>query len=385
MDPIDAVRLHGSIAAAARVMGIPRTTLEGHYQKAILAAGIDDVRANYQQVTRSGSKSKAKSFDRPPDVDPNLPIDEILDQASKRFRQLHKSEAAATWPVIKIHDPLPIGVLWFGDPHLGDNGCNIDLLRSHCKLVADTVGLYGANIGDTTNNWPTSGKLAAQWAKQDASISTEQRLAKWLMTESGVDWLLWLIGNHDAWANGAPFLRALNCNGIFMRDWEARFILEFPNAAQIKIHAAHNFKGFSDWNPMHGPLKASIKSSDADLYIAGHLHLPGSMQINLQGSGRFPLLLRVASYKRHDMYAKTGGFDDHDVGSAVLTVFNPSAKDRSGKITHFFDVEMGARYLTMLRGFEAAQLAKSDIQVARKSTKLRAPTQRKPRHGKSAS
>ena len=379
MDVIEAVKLHGSIAAAARALGLPRTTLDHQYQKAILASGSEDVRTVYQAKT-----AKQQAFVPPPEVDPNLPIEDLLDQASKRYQQLHKSETASTWPVIKIHDLLPIGVLWFGDPHLGDNGCNIDLIRHHAAICEATPGLYGANIGDTTNNWPTNGKLASQWAKQDASIATEQRLAKWLMTEAGVEWLLWLIGNHDAWANGAAMLRAINCKGIFMQDWEARFILEFPNGVQIKIHAAHNFKGFSDWNPMHGPLRAAIKSSDADLYIAGHLHLPGSMQINLQGSGRFPLLLRVASYKRHDLYAKTGGFDDHDVGSAVLTIFNPMAKDRSGKIIHFFDIEAGAEFLTMLRGSVASQLSKSDIQPPSKSARVKSSPKRKLSRGKRA-
>jgi hypothetical protein len=369
MDPIELVRLHGSVSAAARELGVPRATLSDQYRKALEAAGIDDVRTAYQATTRPDFK---RSFTPPPEVDPNLPIEDILEQASKRFRQLKNYEdAVSNWPIIKIHDNLPIGVLWFGDPHLGDNGMDIDLMRAHTKLCADTEGLYGANIGDTTNNWLTVGKLAKKWAEQDTSISTEQRLAKWLMTEAGVEWLVWIIGNHDGWNHGERLLRAINITGIFMKNWEAKFIVEFPNGCRVKIHAAHNFKGFSDWNPMHGPLKASIKSSDADLYVAGHIHTPGSMQINLQGTGRFPLLLRVASYKRFDSYALTGGFEDHDVGSAVLTIFNPNAKTRSGKVQHFFDVELGARVLTMMRnGAEIEPASSNQVRPRQKSARV---------------
>lgn len=347
MNPIDAVRLHGTCAAAARALGIVERTFLDRYKKALAAAGIDDIR----NFDRARKVPLTEPLPSPTDgISPELPIDELLDQASKRFRQRHAYESATSdWPVVDVPNNLPIGVLWFGDPHLGDNGCNIDLLRQHTQLCVETEGLYGANIGDTTNNWQTAGRLAKLWADQDTSISTERRLAKWLMTESGVEWLVWIIGNHDSWNHGDSLLRAINIKGIFMKNWEAKFRVAFPNGVEIKIHTAHNFKGFSDWNPMHGPLKASIKSSDADLYVAGHIHTPGSMQINLQGSKRFPLLLRVSSYKRFDHHALVHGFDDHDVGSAVLTIFNPNTRDRSGRITHFFDVEMGARVLTVMR------------------------------------
>lgn len=328
MTPAEAVSVHGGIKPAARALGIPYSTFRAHFHK-------------------------GQAVEAPAPVPVHLPIETLLEQATERFELARSIDSAEQWPVVQIRDKRPIGVLWFGDPHLGDNGCNVPLLRQHARLCAETDGLYGANIGDTTNNWMTSGKLARLWSDQDASLSTERRLAQWLMNESGVNWLVWLIGNHDAWNSGETILRQMNTTAIFMHNWEAKFKLQFPSGEQIKIHAAHNFKGFSDWNPMHGPLKAAIKTSDADLYVAGHIHTPGSMQIDLPGSSRFPLLLRVASYKRFDLHAKLHGFADHPVGCAVLTIFNPEANDPTGKITHYFDVELGARVLTMMRNQKA--------------------------------
>lgn len=378
MDPVEAVRLYGSVQGAAKKLGVPPATFRHHYERALKAANIDDVRDEKVRGLGVGARRDQQRAFTPPIVeDPNLPIEVLLEHASKRFNQLRNHhEAADDWPIIKINDSLPVGVLWFGDPHLGDNGCNVPLLRKHADLCKNTPGLYGANIGDTTNNWETVGKLAKKWAQQDASIATEQRLAQWFMTEAGINWLVWLIGNHDAWNHGERLLRAINITGIFMKNWEAKFVVEFPNGVRIKIHAAHNFKGFSDWNPMHGPLKAAIKSSDADLYVAGHIHTPGSMQFNLQGFNRFPLLLRVASYKRFDSYALTGGFDDHDVGSAVLTIFNPNAEARSGRITHFFDVEAGAKVLTMMRNGVQIESEHSDQVRPRQKSARTTPSRR---------
>ncbi|WP_291162303.1 hypothetical protein [Hyphomicrobium sp.] len=355
MDPIEAVDTYGNPTLAANALGLPRSTFMHRYRKALLAQ-------------KKSARKADGGFEAPEEPPVDLPIEEILEQASKRFKLMKGIDDASNWPIIKIREQKPIGILWFGDPHLGDPGCDIDLIRKHAALCAATEGLYGANIGDTTNNWMTHGKLSKQWAEQDSSIATERRMARWLMTEAGVQWLVWIIGNHDAWNGGETILQGMNVRGIFMRNWEAKFILEFPDGTQIKIHAAHNFKGFSDWNPMHGPLKASIKASDADLYIAGHLHTPGSMQLDLPGSRRFPLLLRVASYKRFDKYAKLNGFPDHEVGSAVVTIFNPAAKDVAGKITHFFDVEMGARVLKAMRDGVDVDLASSREERPRKKS-----------------
>lgn len=188
MDPIEAVKLHGSVSAAARAIGVPRKTLDDQYKKALHASDLPDPRAaNYQAAAaiRKLTKQPSEGIILPDVVDPNLPIDELLDQATKRFNQLHAHHSSADdWPVIKIKDMLPVGVLWFGDPHLGDNGCNLPLIRKHAALCKNTAGLYGANIGDTTNNWETVGKLAKKWAQQDSSIYTEQRLAQWFMTEA---------------------------------------------------------------------------------------------------------------------------------------------------------------------------------------------------------
>jgi len=60
--------------------------------------------------------------------------------------------------------------------------------------VAKQPGIYGANIGDTTDNWPWTGRLARLWAESEVSDKTAKRMAEWFMFDAGVRWLLWLIG-----------------------------------------------------------------------------------------------------------------------------------------------------------------------------------------------
>ncbi len=325
MNYVEAVAQYGSARAAARALRCCPKTIARHLKKEA-------------QIVR-------------PEPAKDVPIEKLRAQCRERFEYLHRADKAESWAPIHVKDKKPIGLLWFGDPHLDDNGCNWPLLEKHVALCVNTPGLYGANIGDTTNNW--AGRLARLYADQDTSRRTAHRLAKWFLVDSGVPWLVWLMGNHDLWGDGAALLRAMNTQAVAMHDWEARFRLCFPGGQEIRVHAAHNFKGYSDWNIGHGPLKASYKSSDADLYACGHLHDWCVQQFEMAGRGRVPTLIRVRGYKWLDHYARQNGYDSSQSGAAIMTIFNPAAKDPAGRIMAFSDIEAGVAVLRVLRGEQA--------------------------------
>lgn len=351
MKASEALAKYGSQNRAAAALGIPRATFQS--------------RLNAELARMN--KPAAPTFTPPTLPSADLPVHEIIATLSRQFEVLHTAKEAETWAPVEIHDDKPIGVLWFGDPHMGDNGCRWPLLLRHIELCGRTPGLYGANIGDTTNNWPVDGKLAKKWAHQDSSISTEQRLARWFMSEAGVKWLVWLIGNHDAWNQGATVMKLMNTTGVFMQDWEARFVLRFPGGEEVKIHAAHDFKGNSMWNILHGPLKAAHMSSDADLYVCGHKHDWGISQFEIAGRHKTPTLIRCRGYKHHDDYARVHGFQSAQSGAAILTIFNVRASDPAGRILAFSDVEAGVAVLNALR----RQASPTRTAVAKRPAKRR--------------
>lgn len=329
---LTAYRVHGSHAKGAKAIGIPVSTFKSVYYDAKQAGLIPD----------------ADNIELPVFPDDDVPTEEILDHLGKRYEKRRASYDAHTWFRIKVKDPKPIGILWFGDPHLGDSGCDVPLLRRHCQLCAETDGLYGANIGDVGNNW--SGKLAALYGKQETSQKTEQKLAEWFMIGSGVRWLLWLIGNHDAWGDGATVLahmaRRYGTHKIILHDWEARFSLVFPNGHEFRVWASHDFKGHSDWNNMHGLLKAARLGVDADLLVGGHRHNYGLWDAENPDKGISQVMVRARGYKRDDEYARRIGHLEQKNGEAVLTILDPIAKE----ITGFKNVDLGVRVLKMLRG-----------------------------------
>ena len=317
-----AVLQYGGERAAARALGIPRSTFKGRMAK---EAAVDVV----------------------PLPDDSEPMDVLIKRRVKNFKRTTAAASADAWFPVNVRDDKPIGVLWFGDPHLDDDGCNWDMLMEHVALCASTPGLYGANIGDTTNNW--AGRLTRLYGKQEASQSSARKFAKWFLADSGVSWLVWLMGNHDLWDSGADILRSMDIhNRVTMRDWAARFELRFKGCKPIRVHAAHDFPGHSMWNENHGPLRAAKLGGTADLYVCGHRHTWSVGQFETP-DGRTPIVARARGYKWHDDYALVGGYHQAKHGAAILTIFDPKATG-PGRVLAFADAAQGVRVLQAMRG-----------------------------------
>lgn len=272
-------------------------------------------------------------------------IDEILARQMKAFERKAKAAEARKWFTIQIHEEKPYGIIWFGDPHIDDSGCNLPLLRRHLE-VAKQPGIYGGNIGDTTNNWPWTGRLARLWAESEVSDKTAKKMAEWFMFDAGVRWLVWLIGNHDEWNGGADFYKRLGASYVPVIDWAAQFTIAHASGATTRIDAAHGRKGSSIYNPAHGTLRAAKFGEEADMFVTGHIHSFQSTEFEDADRQHKTWLLQARGYKFHDHYAKTGGFAEYQHGASILSVIDPA----TGRVLQCFsDPEEGADYLEYKR------------------------------------
>jgi hypothetical protein len=294
---------------------------------------------------RRKGRAAALKFPKFPADKPSAPA--LIRRLAAESAKGEKRRKSERWYRVHLADRRPFGVLWFGDPHLG-TCTRWDRLERHVALCVSTPGLYGANLGDTSNNW--AGKLIRKYADEDVSKSNERELIRWFLAEAGITWLVWLLGNHDAWDHGSELIRGMDVhNRVPMHDWEARFRICTPGG-EFKIHAAHDFPGSSMHNPTHGNSRAvRWLQSDADLYICGHRHTFGLQQFETPETGRCPVMARAAGYKAGDEYARRKGFPEAGEGQSVLTIFDGSAGP-AGRVLAFADIEQGARVLRALRG-----------------------------------
>lgn len=318
---------HGTESAAARALHLNRAT----YQNRLLQARARQLKATVE----------FPSFVTEGDEDED--IDEILARFRKAHERKQKAIEARTWFPIKVNECKPYAILWFGDPHLGVH-CDWKTLEKHIA-IARQDGIFGGNIGDTTDNWPWTGRLCRLWAEADISQKTERRLATWFMMEAGIPWLLWLGGNHDEWNGGTEFYKLLGANQIPVVDWRAQFTLVHPNGSETRVDAAHGRKGTSIYNPTHGTLRDAKFGEDADLYVTGHIHSYGLFHIEFAEKKTISWLAQVSGYKMGDRYALVNGFAQSNHGSAVLSIIYPE----TGKVQCFGDPEEGAEFLRWLR------------------------------------
>lgn len=319
-------RNNENITLTAQEVGLPRTTVQNW--KAMGAFGDVEVKI-------------APTIEYPVHPDDDLPVGELIKISQRRFQKRREAAKSRVGQMIRIDTAQPVVVAFVGDPHLDDDGVDWDQLLADVELMK-SPGVYAVNVGDTTNNWV--GKLMRLYAAQETSRKTARKYAKWFLTESGVRWLVWIMGNHDEWESGADILRLMNTPGIVMEDWSARFTVGFANGFEVPIWCAHDFPGNSQWNRLHGPMKAALMRGGAAVYACGHKHVAAMHWEPLEDQGSEFWALRSRGYKTMDSHANRLGYGVTDVGHTTAVVIDPRQKDAREAIQGFKSLRAAVAY-----------------------------------------
>lgn len=277
----------------------------------------------------------------------DVPIDELIEHRKRQFKHKRAHEEASKLIPIRIKLEGPIGLLFFGDPHVDDDGTDIEALERHTQLVRDTEGLFAVNVGDTTNNWV--GRLARLYSDQSTSASQAWRLAEWFIGRC--DWLWIIAGNHDLWSGaGDPLRWIAKQQDALYKSSEARIALRFPNGREVRINSRHDHAGSSIWNPAHGPMKAAIMGTRDHLYVAGHKHESAYSVLKDAISGIAMHALKVSSYKVYDRFAKDRGFRDNTLSPCAVAIIDPDLPpEHPDLIKVFWEPEVAVEYLKVIR------------------------------------
>jgi hypothetical protein len=320
---------------AAKALGIPEATFWGRLRRYFDRFGEETPEAKgpeFTVLTVAG--------------DGDLDIDELVEHRIRTFGKRREYEEATKLIDVKVRLDGPIGILHFGDPHVDDDGTDLALLREHSDLTK-IEGVWGANVGDTTNNWV--GRLARLYANQATTADQAWKLAEWFIKRTR--WLYMVGGNHDAWAGSADPLKWIaRQQDTLYKPSECRVRLKFPNGRNVIVNARHDFAGHSQWNPAHGQMKAAMMGYRDHLMISGHKHTSGYGVVKDAGTGRICHAVQVASYKLYDSYAKERGFRDQTLSPACLTVIDPELEDtHPDMVKIFWDPQQGVEYLQWKR------------------------------------
>lgn len=331
-----------TVAEAARKCGTTYSTAKRHLKQA-QEMGIEA--PNFRVAYEHKIVHKTHEIPDLPDVD--IPVEEIIEQRKREFAQKRAHEEAHRLIPVNIKTKGAIGILHFGDPHVDDDGTDIETLEHHMRLTHEVPGLFGANVGDTTNNWV--GRLARLYGQQNMGRARAIKVAEWFIKNT--NWLYMIGGNHDGWSGDDDPIKWIAKQNLAMyRSSEARMELRFPKGEPFRINARHDFAGDSQWNPAHGLMKAFQLGVRDHLFVAGHKHVSAHAVMKDPDSGITGHALRVSSYKLYDRYAKEKGFRDQTLSPCAVTVIDPLLPDaHPDRCKVFWDADKGVEYLTFLR------------------------------------
>ena len=330
-EALKALRDYGTVTEAALALNINRSTFNHRVQ----AAKSQNIKIDSEQVQL------------PQFPDDDIPVEDILNTMERRFKKRHSAKIARDWYKVKIkNDNLAIGLCFVGDPHIDSNGCNIELLRRDVSLMKQP-GFFGVNIGDTTDgDWP--GRLMRLHAKSDQSMETARRLAEWFLNDT-VEWLAWIMGNHDLWGADSDLLKAKNIKNIPMSDWAAKWQIEFDNGRRCKIVSSHDFAGRSIWNSLHSNQRAATTTVEAHIFASGHTHNWAIHQEENAHREFVYWLIRSRGYKFIDEYGERLGHASQQHGATICAVIDPLAKSEVTFVQCFSDLAEASEYLIWKR------------------------------------
>lgn len=172
-----ALRDHPNKVAAAQALGIPINTFRSRIERA---------RAMFPEP-------EPAAFEVPELPDETPTAEELIARRIKQFQRKSDAKDARKLVPVKVKIDGPFGLALFGDPHVDDDGTDIALLQRHVDMVNRTEGLFGANVGDYSNNWV--GRLARLYSEQSVSAAEAWVLVEWLI--HAVPWMFLIGGNHD--------------------------------------------------------------------------------------------------------------------------------------------------------------------------------------------
>lgn len=272
----------------------------------------------------SGPRDDAPRFIPPLLPAEDMPVEDLIASLEQSFKRRSEHAAAKKWMRFTLTEPGPYILAFVGDPHVDDNGCNWPLLKRDLDLMRQPH-VHGVCLGDVTNNW--SGKLQRLYAHQDVTRDRAWKLAQHFF--STVPWLMLIKGNHDIWSQshgqGDP-LDWMQRGAALLEDWSAKFEVATPDGHAVKVWAAHDFKGTSLYNPLHGPMRAQrFSAGEADVLVGGHQHHWELFQGEDADKGRAPYwLARARGYKFIDPHADHHQYASQQHGATIAALVDPT-------------------------------------------------------------
>lgn len=290
------------------------------------------------------------TFDDLPADDGEPTAETLIAHLKVRNAQRIEHESAKTLQNVRLHVDGPVGIAFFGDPHVDNPGCDWASLERDVNVCKATEGLFAINLGDARDNW--IGRLMALYAQHEVTSKQALTLIEWLFTS--LPWLVTVLGNHDRWGNehgdAAEIMHRLRKLPGLCEGHGARLKIHLPAGCDFTVHVRHDFPGGSQFNPAHALVRETLFGFRDHIMACGHRHSTGYIPVFHNDPVRLCHGFRVGTYKVVDEYAREKGFQQQNWAKSMAAIIDPDfAHDPVRFIRPCFSLEEAAEYLTWRR------------------------------------
>jgi hypothetical protein len=321
-----------ALEEAGKRLGLPPKTVRNHVEKA-----------------RERWGWTPEDFTAPPPAPHQEEIDGLAVLQENAQRNAQYIVRFHSKPRVRMVKKEPFAVAIFGDMHADNKGCDLQQLMADLALVRASR-IRSINIGDICDNFHKTGKLASKAARNSMTPKESLAAAEWIVSK-GAPWDAHILGNHCMWGEEefAALIKSWAAKtSAKVHEWEAHLTYRWDDG-EFTILAAHDFKGNSQYNSLHGHIKRALEDGRADLYVCGHKHNAAQAGVENGWRGRRYEFVRVMGYKVADDYAFRGQFPQQTEGHSALAVIDPFAETKEGRCRTFLNLAEGVEHLERLR------------------------------------
>lgn len=324
----------------------------GDSQRAKQLAQAVDLKSDVSDRIHRGEDIRPPSdWEDSPDINgstaqTNFDVDRAIEEQARRFRDKHRRAQKKRQQTIRF-DTGPICIVFLGDQHIGNAGCDIKRVFDEQRKVLQMPRTYCWQMGDLVDNFIV-GRLKEQNMKPSAPVweqwmTAKKYLDKWWGHQKIV---AYVGGNHGAWtaktSGGIDYRRDVCPDGILFDGDDIKATVSV-GSAKYKVWARHKWKGSSIYNQTHGQERAArFSDPNYDLYVGAHTHV-GALYREMVHEGKRKAAVQVGTYKVHDDYQRMAGFPEHDHSTACAVILHDD-----GSMHGMADLDAAKRYMTAI-------------------------------------
>jgi hypothetical protein len=265
----------------------------------------------------------------------------MMAKGAQRYKEQHEQSMSRS---VRLPGKGPVGMILIGDAHIGGKGVDYDRLMKVADMANSNPNVFCLQIGDLIDSMIWNKVKVERW-KTPLDIPGELRM--------GAHWLAKVVpkcvgivgGNHDTvsykmtgYAHIDAVLQMVG-NKIPYNPHQLNLTL-FVGEQPYVVVLRHKVPGKSQFRATHGAAKwFRWAPLDADMMIAGHIHVSGIQPVDLAGKRRWAV--QLGAYKIVDEYADEHGFLHDCQTPDAFAIFHPDRKH----IQCFEDIDEGLRHL----------------------------------------